>query len=74
MNYIALIGPRLKQERERSGLSQEEMAERANTNQALISLVENGNRTPTVGTLVNLASALNCTLFIDLVRDPRTQR
>lgn len=73
MNYLSLLRTRIKQERERRGLSQEEMAELANTSQAQISQVETGNRVPTVGTLLNLASALKCDLLIDLVRDPRKQ-
>lgn len=73
MIYLAMLRRRLKDERERRGLSQEEMAGLANTSQAQISLVETGTRMPTVGTLLNYATALKCELYIDLVRDPRHQ-
>lgn len=69
--HLTTVGVRFRQERQRRGLTQEEMAVRANTNHAMISLVENGRRFPTMGTLLNLASALNCYLVIDLV--PKAQ-
>ena len=49
-----------------SKLSQEELAKRAKTNQAVISRLENMNVNPTVGLLQKVASGLNLRLKIQL--------
>ena len=54
------IGKRVKQCRERLGISQEELAEKSGVSRGTISALENGvDRTTTSKTLVKLAQALN---------------
>lgn len=52
--------------RQTAGLSQSELARRAGTTQAQISLVENGGRTPRLETLRRIAEALGLTLTVEL--------
>jgi len=55
-----IFGPHLRQMRLARGLTQTELAERAHTNEMFISKLERGVTTPTIGTLVRLADALDC--------------
>ncbi len=56
------LGHRIRHLRERLGLSQEELAERANLHWTYVSGLERGRRNPGLSTLVRLASALETTL------------
>lgn len=50
---------RIKQERERANLSQEELARKAGVSQQAISMLENENRkNPRIDTVVSIAKAL----------------
>lgn len=55
-----IFGPHLRQLRLERGLTQTELAERSHTNTMFISKLERGVTTPTIGTLVRLAKALEC--------------
>jgi transcriptional regulator with XRE-family HTH domain len=55
-----IFGPHLRALRIARGLTQAELAELADTNTMFISKLERGVTTPTIGTLVRLAKALQC--------------
>ena len=58
----------LRKEREKQGLSQLELALRANISQNMINYVETGKRTPSLDTLLKICQALNinpAALFLD---------
>jgi DNA-binding XRE family transcriptional regulator len=55
------FGPRLRELRERAGLTQKEMAARAEMHLQAIVKLEKGNRSPTWPTVVQLSHALGCT-------------
>ncbi|HYI08459.1 MAG TPA: helix-turn-helix transcriptional regulator [Thermoanaerobaculia bacterium] len=61
-----IFGPHLRELRLARGLTQTELAERSNTNTMFISKLERGVTTPTIGTLLRLANALECSV-VDLV-------
>ena len=61
INYIKL-GERVRFFRLQSKLSQEELAEKADTGVRHISYIENGNTNPSVDVLAKIAAALNVTL------------
>lgn len=48
------------------GLSQRELAERVGTTQSAIARLERGGRPPRIDTLLNIADALDCDLFVEL--------
>ncbi|MBI5434911.1 MAG: helix-turn-helix transcriptional regulator [Planctomycetes bacterium] len=52
------FGTVVRQHRERLALSQEELAFRADLHRTYISMLERGERCPSLGTLVKLAKAL----------------
>jgi transcriptional regulator with XRE-family HTH domain len=55
-----IFGPHLRALRIVRDLTQAQLAERADTNTMFISKLERGVTTPTIGTLVRLARALDC--------------
>jgi transcriptional regulator with XRE-family HTH domain len=55
-----IFGPHLRELRLARGLTQRELAERSHTNTMFISKLERGVTTPTIGTLLRLANALEC--------------
>lgn len=55
------IGANLRRLRAAAGLNQEEVAWRAQIHRTQVSLLENGNRSPRVFTLIKLAGALGVT-------------
>jgi len=55
-----IFGPHLRQLRLDRGLTQTELAQRSDTNTMFISKLERGVTTPTIGTLLRLAKALEC--------------
>lgn len=57
INYIN-IGKRIGNFRNKKGMSQEELGERANISRKHISLIEIGSSSPSLDTLVNIANAL----------------
>jgi transcriptional regulator with XRE-family HTH domain len=62
----------LRAAREAAGLSQAELADRADTGQAALSRIEGGEQDPRLSTLARIAGALGCELEIRLA--PRTKR
>lgn len=56
------FGKVLREQREAQELSQEEVAHRAQTNQAYVSLLEAGRRCPSLATAHLIAAALGMTL------------
>lgn len=64
------LGLRIKELRERQGLSQEQLAERANLHVTYISGIERGRRNPGLNNLAGLARALR-TPLPSLVSDLR---
>lgn len=56
------FGERLKSVRKDIGISQEELADRANLNRTYISLLERGKRNPSLTCLSSIANALEVSL------------
>ncbi len=59
---------RLREEREKLGLSQLELAMRANISQNMVNYIETGKRTPSLDTFLKICHALNvnpASLFAD---------
>jgi|GEM_PF-708385 len=52
--HLELLGQALRAARERTGISQEELASRAGLNRAYVGCVERGERNPTLGNLMAL--------------------
>lgn len=61
-----IFGSHLREMRLARGLTQAELASRSDTNTMFISKLERGVTTPTIGTLLRLAKALECGV-VDLV-------
>jgi len=55
-----------KEAREKRGLSQEELAKKANINRTTLSKIESGLRNATIGTLDRLAMAMDMKLDVQL--------
>jgi transcriptional regulator with XRE-family HTH domain len=71
-----IFGPHLRALRIARGLTQAELAERADTNTMFISKLERGVTTPTIGTLIRLARALDCRVskLVDIFDRPSRLR
>ena len=54
-----LVIKRLRKEREKAGLSQLELALRADISQNMINYIETGKRTPSLDSLLKICNALN---------------
>lgn len=67
MDIRALVGRNVRRARILKGLTQEELAERAETSQFYVSSLEAGHRNPTVEMVVTLAVALSMD-YLDLLR------
>lgn len=67
MDIRALVGRNVRRARILKGLTQEELAERAETSQFYVSSLEAGHRNPTVEMVVTLAVALGMD-YLDLLR------
>ncbi len=65
-SILPIIAKNLRELRRASGLSQEELADRAGLHRTYVSAVERGERNLTVASLEKLAAALKCK-FIELV-------
>jgi len=70
MDMRALVGRNVQRIRQRKGLTQEKLSEKAGFTQQYISDLENGRRNPTVVTLYELAMALGVS-HMDLLRPDR---
>jgi len=57
--WLVEFGSRLKSERERQGLTQKTVAQRANTKQEYVAQIESGARNPSLRTVVNIVAALD---------------
>ncbi len=68
MDIRALVGRNVRRARIEQGLTQEELADRANTSQFYISSLEAGRRNPTVETVHTLAVALGLNDWLALLR------
>lgn len=69
-DFRPILGARVKALRTRLGLTQEELAERADMHWTFISGIERGRKDPRVSTLGRIATALGVTPA-DLLRSPR---
>lgn len=61
------FGDVVRQQRETSGISQEDLADRAGLHRTYISLIERGLRTSSITTVQRLAAALGVSM-VDLIR------
>jgi transcriptional regulator with XRE-family HTH domain len=68
-NRVARI---LRREREKRGLSMNQVAERAGLSQQMVSYVERGMRNPTLETLLRMAAALEID-FAEMIRQALTR-
>ncbi|WP_195985883.1 helix-turn-helix transcriptional regulator [Clostridium sp. D33t1_170424_F3] len=65
-----IVGERLRNYREQAGLSQEELAEKADIHPGYVGMIERADRNPTVETVEKIARALDLpleTLFENIV-------
>ena len=67
MDMRKLVGRNVKRVRQEKGLTQEQLAELSGFSQQYISGLEQGRRNPTIGSLYELALALD-TSHMELVR------
>jgi len=63
MNEKKLIGRRIKELRKSKGLSQEKLAEKAETSTNYLSRMERGTENPTLDMLIKLANALEVEMW-----------
>ena len=63
------IGALLRQARETSGLTQEEIAEKLNTKKSAISRIENHAEDIKLSTLEKFATALGCKIEVSITQD-----
>jgi transcriptional regulator with XRE-family HTH domain len=56
------LGSRIKEERTKSRLTQEKLAELVGCNDSYIGQIERGNKNPSLEMIVNIANALNVTV------------
>lgn len=68
MDIRALVGRNVRRARIEQGLTQEQLAERADTSQFYVSSLEAGRRNPTVETVHALAVALGLADWLVLLR------
>ncbi len=63
MNKKELLGLRIKEIRKRKGLSQEEVAEKAETSPNYLSRMERGTENPTLDMLIKISEALKVEIW-----------
>ena len=68
MDISPYVGPAIRAFRQEAGLSQEELAARADLDRTYISGVERGRRNPTVNSLQAIVAAMNTRLDLLFVR------
>lgn len=75
MDARQLLGERVRAFRKQHGLTQEEMAFRCGMHASHITLLENGNRNPTLETLERLAEGMEIPLtdLLDYEKEPQTK-
>jgi len=56
------LGSRIREERQRAGMTQEKLAEAAGCNESYIGQIERGYKNPSLEIIVNIANALNVTV------------
>lgn len=56
------LGTRIKEERHKARLTQEQLAERVGCNDSYIGQIERGSKNPSFEMIVNIANALNVTV------------
>ena len=56
------IGARIRSERRKQNLTQEQLSEKAGISESFLGLIERGGRTLSIETMVNLANALNLSI------------
>jgi transcriptional regulator with XRE-family HTH domain len=61
---LTRFGLRLRALREKAGLSQEELAERAQVHRTYLSGIERGRRNPSLINLLRIAKALNLSISV----------
>jgi len=66
------LGSKIKQLRDQSGITSQQLAERSNVSQAYISQIENNRRQPSYNTLQAIAFALNTSIDCILSSDDNT--
>ena len=54
------MGAKIRQYRERAGLTQKELAELVGVNHSAVSFWENGKAAPTTANIIKLANVLQC--------------
>lgn len=62
MNKKQMIGARIKEIRNKKGLTQEQLSERMEINPKYLSSIERGNENPTLNTLIRLSESLDVDL------------
>jgi XRE family transcriptional regulator, master regulator for biofilm formation len=60
LEQLSNVGKRIKEIRQKRGLSVRELAKKMDTSHSYISRVENGKVTPSLETLVKMAEVLEC--------------
>ena len=61
------LGQRIKELRIRKGITQKELAEKANLNATWLSQLENDAHTPAMETLIRIAEGLGCKVVVQFV-------
>ncbi|MBJ6123821.1 helix-turn-helix domain-containing protein [Microvirga splendida] len=69
---LSTLGPRLRELRRTQNLTLEMLAHRAQVSRAMISKIERGEKMPTVGILVRIATGLNVSLSALLGEQPQS--
>jgi transcriptional regulator with XRE-family HTH domain len=69
---LSVLGLRLREVRRTQGLTLEMLAQRAQVSRAMISKIERGEKMPTVGILVRIATGLNVSLSALLGEQPQS--
>lgn len=64
LHIQTIFGEVLKEQREKAGLSQEELAFEAGCNRTFVSMLERGLRQPTLTTLLKLGKALKIPAYV----------
>ena len=58
-----MLGARIKEIRQKKGLTQDQLAEKINKNPKYLSSIERGKENPTLNTLISLSKALKVDLY-----------
>ena len=78
MDTKQLIGARIKEVRNKKGLTQEQLSEKMEINPKYLSSIERGNENPTLNTLLKLSESLEVDLSVIFsfiqIEDPRERK